>query len=57
MNLIKIVGVALFNSAVGLLFVFTYGTDLLFSVIVPQVWTLAYCINLLKTERTKHDED
>jgi hypothetical protein len=54
---LKIIGVALFNAIVGLLFVFFYGTNLLFSIIVPQVWTLAYCINLLKTERTKHDED
>lgn len=54
---IKIIGVALFNALVGLLFVFFYGTNLAFSVIIPQVWTLAYCISLLKTERTKHDED
>ena len=54
---IKIIGVALFNAIVGLLFVFFYGTNLLFSIIVPQVCTSAYCINILKTERTKHDED
>ena len=55
-TIIKIIGVALFNALVGLLFVLLYGTNLLFSVIVPQVWTLAYCINLSKMERTKHDE-
>lgn len=56
-TIIKIIGVALFNALVGLLFVYFYGTNLAFSLIVPQVWTLAYCINLSKMERTKHDED
>lgn len=46
--IIKIIGVALFNALVGLLFVYFYGTDLLFSVIIPQVWTVAFTINLLK---------
>lgn len=45
---IKIIGVALFNALVGLLFVYFYGTNLAFSVIVPQVWTLAYVINSRK---------
>ena len=47
-TVIKIIGVALFNACVGLLFVFFYGTDLAFSLIVPQIWTLAYVINLRK---------
>lgn len=50
-KLLKIVGVALFNAIVGLLFVFFYGTDLLFSIVVPQIWTLAYIINSRKEEK------
>lgn len=46
--IIKIIGVALFNALVGLLFVLFYGTNLLFSLIVPQIWTLAYVVNLRK---------
>jgi hypothetical protein len=57
MNLIKtvlkIIGVALFNALVGLLFVYFYRTNLAFSVIVPQVWTLAFAINLLKDREEK----
>lgn len=49
--IIKIIGVALFNALVGLLFVFFYGTNLAFSVVVPQVWTLAYTINFLKDRK------
>lgn len=45
---IKIIGVALFNACVGLLFVYFYGTNLAFSLIVPQIWTVAFTINLLK---------
>ena len=45
---IKIIGVALFNACVGLLFVYFYGTNLAFSLIVPQVWTVAFAINLFK---------
>ena len=48
MNILKIVGVALLNGAIGMLFVFFYKTNLLFSLIVPQVWTLAYAINIRK---------
>lgn len=46
--IIKIIGVALFNACVGLLFVYFYGTNLAFSLIIPQVWTLAYVINRRK---------
>ena len=46
--IIKIIGVALFNALVGLLFVFFYGTNLAFSVIIPQVWTVAFAIIFLK---------
>lgn len=48
MNFLKIIGVACFNALVGWLFVFFYGTDVAFSIVVPQVWTLAYAINLRK---------
>jgi len=51
--IIKIIGVALFNALVGLLFVFFYGTNLAFSLVVPQVWTLAYVINLFKDGKEK----
>lgn len=48
MNILKIVGVACFNALVGGLFVFFYGTNLAFSLIIPQIWTLAYAINIRK---------
>lgn len=47
-GVLKIVGVALFNGDIGWLFVLFYGTDLLFSIVVPQIWTLAYAINRRK---------
>ena len=49
--IIKIIGVALFNACIGLLFVYFYGTNLAFSLIVPQVWTLAYTVNLFKDRK------
>lgn len=45
---LKVVGVACFNATIGALFVFFYRTDLAFSVIIPQIWTLAYAINSRK---------
>lgn len=48
MNFVKIIGVACFNATIGALFVFFYRTDLLFSMVVPQIWTLAFIINLRK---------
>lgn len=45
---LKIVGVACFNAIIGALFVFFYGTNLAFSLIIPQIWTLAYAINIRK---------
>lgn len=53
MDILKIVGVALFNAIIGALFVFFYRTDLLFSIVVPQIWTLAYAINLFKDGKEK----
>lgn len=52
MNLIKIIGVACFNAFVGLLFVYFYGTNLLFSIVVPQVWTIAYGIKFIQSSST-----
>ena len=37
MNILKIVGVACFNAVVGMLFIFFYKTNMVFSLIVPQV--------------------
>lgn len=51
MDILKIVGVACFNAVVGWLFVFFYRTDLLFSMVVPQIWTVAYVINSRKEEK------
>lgn len=45
---LKIFGVALFNALVGGLFIFFYGTNVAFSLVVPQIWTLAYAINIRK---------
>lgn len=45
---LKIVGVAIGNALIGALFVFFYRTDLAFSLVVPQIWTLAYAINRRK---------
>lgn len=52
-NFLKIIGVACFNATIGALFVFFYRTDLLFSIVVPQIWTLAYAINLFKDGKEK----
>lgn len=52
-NVLKIVGVACFNASIGWIFVFFYRTDLLFSMVVPQIWTLAYGISLFKGRKEK----
>lgn len=45
---LKIFGVACFNAIIGALFVFFYGTNLAFSLVVPQIWTLAYVVSYRK---------
>jgi hypothetical protein len=47
----KIAGTALFTSFIASLFISLYHTDVLFSMTIATIWTVAYGINLYKENR------
>lgn len=47
----KIAGTAIFTSFIAVLFISTYHTDTIFSMVIASLWTLAYGINLYKDTR------
>lgn len=42
------------NALIEGLFVFFYRTDLLFSIVVPQIWTLAYGIKIIQSHQQQN---
>ena len=49
----KIAGTAIFTSFIALLFISLYKTDVLYSMVIAHLWTLAYGINLYKDNQIK----
>lgn len=49
--LFKVAGTAVFTSFIAVLFISLYHTDVLFSMAIATLWTVAYGINLYKENR------
>lgn len=49
--ILKIAGTALLTSFIALFFISLYHTDVLFSMVIATIWTVAYGINLYKESR------
>lgn len=51
----KVLGVMIFTAIVAFIFVYFYKVDLVISLILSQLWTLAYAINSYKKNKAKKD--
>lgn len=52
--LLKIAGTAIFTNLVAIFFISLYKTDMVFSMVIAHLWTLAYGINLYKDTREEN---